>query len=280
MKFPLALNNLLKEHRLTILDVVILSVIESVLFVAQFYFIGNAVNDLLKDSWNGIYVLITLFLAKILVSYIKQRRIGKTYKKLYDQLIVEAIGRPLSKGEDIETLAPKSTFIYTMSDFFKGDLIKGFETIVRLLLVLVALFILNKMIFLVALVLAIIVFLLYFVRKRKTVMLSRDMADELVKEHQILKTGKTDILFEHHKKLEKLDNDILGISALNLSIIEFLSFAFLIIAIVILVRTDGGNALGTFFTMLYYVMAFTEAMFLLPSVYQNYLKINEISKKV
>ena len=280
MKHPFSLSMLLKNHRLTIVDVVILSVLESVLFVAQFYFIGKAINDLLKESWSGMYVLIALFVVKIFVSYVKQIRIGKTYKKIYDQLIVEAVGHPLSDGEGVETLAPKSIIIYEMASFFKGDLIKGFETIVRLFLVLIALFIFNKTVFLVALSLMVLVFLLYFFRKSKTIRLSQDMVDEMSRELQILKSGKTRSFFEHHKKLEKLDNDLLGISALNLSIIEVVSFAFVIIAMVFLVKSERENALGTFFAMLYYVMAFTETMFLLPSVYQNYLKIREASKKL
>ena len=277
---PFLLKNLLKKYRLTIVDVVFLSVLENLLFVAQFYFIGKAINDLLKDSWGGVYILIALFVAKILVSYIKQKRIGKTHKKIYDQLIVEAIGRPLSEGENIKILAPKSTIVYEMTNFFKGDLIKGFETILRLVLVLVALFIINKMVFLVALGLAVVVFFLYFFRKKKTVKLSKDLADELVKEHEILQEGKTEPLFLYHKKLEKLDNELSGISAINLSIIEILSFAFLVVAIIILVKTEGENALGTFFTMLYYVMAFSETMFLLPSIYQKYLRTQELSKMI
>ena len=280
MEHAFTLNSLLKKHRPTILHVVILSVIESLLFVAQFYFIGSAINDLLQDKWKGIYILIALFIAKTVVSVIKQKRISITYKNIYDQLVIEAIGAPLSQGKNPEALTHKSSFIHLMTNFFKGDLIKGFETIVRLVLVLVALLILNKLIFLVAIIIAMIVFLLYYIRKKKTVLISRNITEELAKEHEVLKTGKTEILFDHHSKLEKLDNNLLGISAFNLSVIEILSFAFLIISMVILVKTDGENALGTFFSMLYYVMAFTETMFLLPSVYQNYLKITEISKKV
>lgn len=275
-----SLNTLLKKHRLTLVNVVFLSVLESLLFVAQFYFIGKAVNDLLKDSWSGIYVLIALFVGKSVVSYIKQRSIGKTYKTIYDRLIMETFGHPIAVEEQMDSLAPKSAIIYEIAGFFKGDLIKGFETIVRLLLVLIMLFIMNKVIFGIALILAIIVFFLYFIRKRKTIQLSVSLTDEWVKEHQILQEKDTEKLLNHHKKLEELDEQLLGISAINLSIIEVLSFFFMIAAIVMLVKTDSENALGTFFTMLYYVMAFSETMFLLPSVYQTYLKIQEVSKKI
>jgi len=261
-----SLKNLLQRHRLTIVDVVLLSVLESGLFVAQFYFIGKAINDLLNDSWSGVFILIALFVGKVLVSFIKQKRISKTYKTIYDELVVKTIGTPLSAGEDI--------------DFFKGDLIKGFETIIRLFLVLLVLFILNKTIFLVALGLIVIVFLLYFFRRKRTIEISRDLANEFVKDRQILKERKPEALYQHHQSLEKLDNQLLGISAINLSIIEILSFVFLITSLVVLVKTEGENALGTFFTMLYYVMAFSETMFLLPSIYQKYLKIQEMSKKL
>jgi len=275
-----SLKNLLQRHRLTIVDVVLLSVLESGLFVAQFYFIGKAINDLLNDSWSGVFILIALFVGKVLVSFIKQKRISKTYKTIYDELVVKTIGTPLSAGEDIDLVAPKNTIVYLITDFFKGDLIKGFETIIRLFLVLLVLFILNKTIFLVALGLIVIVFLLYFFRRKRTIEISRDLANEFVKDRQILKERKPEALYQHHQSLEKLDNQLLGISAINLSIIEILSFVFLITSLVVLVKTEGENALGTFFTMLYYVMAFSETMFLLPSIYQKYLKIQEMSKKL
>ena len=275
-----SLSILIKKHRLTLVDVIFLSVLESLLFVAQFYFIGKALNDLLKDFWNGVYVLIALFIGKIIVSFFKQKRISKTYKTIYDELVVKAIGTPLSAGEDINIIAPKSTIIHLVTDFFKGDLIKDFETVVRLFLVLIALFILNKTVFLLALGLAVIVFLLYFFRKKRTIQLSRNLANEFIKEREILKERKPDTLYQYYQSLEKQDNQLLGISAINLSIIEILSFAFLIISLVVLVKTEGANALGTFFTMLYYVMAFSETMFLLPSIYQKYLRLQEMSKKI
>ena len=280
MSHPFSINTLLSKHRLTMVDVVFLSILESLLFVAQFYFIGKAVNDLLNDSWNGVYILIALFAGKFLVSFIKQKRISKTYKTIYDELVVKTIGTPLSAGDDIDLLTPKTTIVYLITDFFKGDLIRVFETIVRLFLVLLALFILNKTIFVIALGWVVIVFLLYFMRKKKTIQISQNLADEFVKEYQILKERKPETVYQHHQALERMDNQLLGISAINLSIIEILSFAFLIISLVVLVKTEGENALGTFFTMLYYVMAFSETMFLLPTIYQKYLRIEEMSKKI
>lgn len=280
MSYPFSLSTLLSKHRLTMVDVVILSIVESLLFVAQFYFIGKAINDLLQDSWNGVYILMVLFVGKALVSFIKQNRISKTYKSVYEKLVIHTIGTPLSKGKNINSLLSNNTIIYLLTDFFKGDLIKGFETIVRLLLVLITLFFLNKTIFLVAMGLSVIVFLLYFAQRKKTIQLSKNLADEFVKEHQILQIKDPKLLYQHHQSLEKLDNQLLGISVINLSIIEILSFAFLLVSLVILVKAEGINALGTFFTLLYYVTAFSETMFLLPSIYQKYLRIQEMSKKI
>lgn len=278
--YPFSLREILKKHRTTLVGVVLLSIIESGLFVAQFYFIGKAVNELLKDSWTGIYILIGLFVTKLIVSAIKQSRIGKTYKTLYDQLISDAVAQPLAAGERLENLASKSTFIYMLTDFIKTDLIKGFETGIRLFFVLISLFLMNKMIFGVALALLMIVFVLYFIRRKTTIELSKDIADELVLEHQILNSKNVERLFGHHEKLEKLDNRLLGISGVNLAIIEILAFAFLLVSMIILVKTDAENALGTFFSMLYYVTAFSEILFLLPSIYQKYLRMEEVSKKI
>ena len=275
-----SLYSLVKSHRMTIVGVVILSVLESLLFVAQFYFIGKAVNDLLKDSWNGICLLIILFLGKLLVSYFKQRRIGKTYKNIYDDLVVKAIGKPLSEGEDIDDLSPKNTIVYLITDFFKGDLIKGFETAVRLVLVLIALLVLNETIFLISLVLAFVVFLLYYFQKKNTIRISRDLANEFVKERQVLRKRRPEVVYDYHRSIEKMDNQLQGISGFNLSIIEVLSFVFLIVSMVVLVRDEDENALGTFFAMMYYVMAFSETMFLLPSIYQKYLRMEAMSRKI
>ena len=278
MKQPYLLKNLLIKYRLTIVDVVLLSVLESVLFVAQFYFIGKAVNDLLKDSWDGVYILIALFISKVLVSYIKQNRIGKTYKRIYDLLIMKTIAGPLEEGEEIKTLAPKSSIIYELTSFFKGDLIRGFESIVRLILVLLALFFLYQQIFWMAIGMSTIVFCLYLFKKKKTLHLSSALAGEIFNEHDVLQSGNSESLVEHHRKLERIDNDLLGVSATNLSIIEILSFAFMIVSIILLVKTEGENAFGTFLTLMYYIMAFSEIMFLLPSKYQKYLRTQALSK--
>lgn len=274
------LDILLRNHRTALVFIVVLSILESLLFVAQFYFIGEAINDLMRNSWLGFYILCGLFAGKILISYFKQKKIGKTYKIIYDRLISDSVVAPIIEGVDVAYLLPKSTIIYILTDFFKGDLIKGFETFVRLIFVLLALVILNKTLFAVAVGMSVVVFALYFIRRKKTVKLSRELANEFVQEYPLMMEGKTEELLHHHKQLERFDKGLSRISAVNLSIIEILSFVFILVAIVMLVNTEGENALGTFFSMLYYVMAFSETMYLLPSVYQKYLRMQEASKKI
>lgn len=275
-----SLSHFIKEQRLALFDVAFLSILESGLFVAQFYFIGRAINDLLDKSWLGIYILAGVFTTKIIVSHIKQLRVGKAYKTIYDQLITRTIGEPLEAGENLEHLTPKSAIIYAIANFFKTDLIKGFETIIRLAFVLAILFIINKAIFAACLSLGLIVFILYRLQKSKTIYLSHQLALESKKEYAFLKRRNVKEFYDHHRKLERLDQQLLGISSINLSIIEILSFALMIFSLVVLVRAEGQNALGTFFAMLYYVFAFSESMFLIPSVYQKYLKTNELSKMI
>lgn len=272
-----SLKSFIRDHRLALVDVILLSLCESALFVAQFYVVGLAINGLLEESWKGIYILTGLFVAKLVVSYIKQIRINKAYTSMYEELITEAVGKPIEAGECLEELMPRSSIIYLMGDFFKTDMIRGFETLTRLIFVLISLFLLNKTVFLACLSFAIIVFLLYRLRQKQTITISQQLAQEVKKEYTILKKRNRDELYEHYDKLEKLDNRLSGISGINLSIIEILAFVLTVFSIVVLVKTEGQNAFGTFFALLYYVFAFSEAMFLLPSVYQQYLKIQQLS---
>ncbi len=280
MAYLFSLSNLLVEHRSAVISVIIMTLIESLLYVAQFYFIGRAINDLLNQSWSGIFVLCALFIGKLIISYLKQVRISKSYKVIYDALLTERIGQPLAEGEEHAKLTPKSAIIYAMTECFKGDLIKGLESIIRLVLVLIILFILNKIVFVLALILGVIVVFLYFIQRKQTIHISRLYAEELNREYGLLEMRDPSKYFEHQKKMEGHNRGLLRISAINLSIIEFLSFGFLLLSLIILVNMEGENALGTFFTMLYYVLAFSEVMFVLPSVYQRFLKVEELSKTV
>jgi len=277
MTTDFSLNSFVKEHRLTLFDVVVLSILESMLFVAQFYFMGKAINDLIQKSWQGIYILIGLFVVKIIISYIKQIRITKAYNSIYDKLITRTVVDPLSAGVAPESIAPRSSIIFVIADFFKSDLIRGIETLARLFFVLISLFLLNKTIFLACLALALIVFILYRIQRSRTINLSEQLAQELKTEFSIIKERNVEALYKHHKKTDKLDKGLLNISSINLSIIEILSLILIVFSLVVLVETQGENAIGTFFVMLYYVMTFSEGMFLLPSIYQKYLKLQQMS---
>lgn len=280
MDDKLSLSTFIKAKRWLLTRLVCLSMVESFLFVAQFYYVGQAVNDLLVDSFRGIYILTALFLLKLGVSWIKQRGIRRAHKTMYDDLVESAIGNRMSGDADIDDLAPNYVIIHSMTDFFRLDLVRSIGAISRLFFVLLALLYLNMSIFIMALVFVLIVFVLHRYMGSRLRHINMDMANEFVRERQFLKSSNKDDYYMHHARMESFENQLLGrISSGNL-IIELLAFGFMVAALIILVLDQGEHALGTFFTMLYYVFALSEVMFLLPALYQRYLTVEAFSKKL
>lgn len=280
MTADFSLNRFIADQRLVLVGVFILTILESILYVSQYYLIGLSINGLLENSLSGIYWLTGVFTAKVIISFYKEKRGRVTYNKIYGQLIKETVAEPLDQGERLRELSPRNNIIYTIADFFRKDLIKGFSTIVRMILVLVMLVFMNWSVFLACIICGLILLLLFLIQRKKITALSEELAEELKQEHLVLEYRDTEYLYEYQMNLERLEDALSKIRRRFLLVVETTTFLLMLVALIMVVNADGHNAMGTFFALLYYVFTFSEGIYVLPPIYQNYMKVQKMSLKL
>lgn len=261
-------------------DVALLSLIESIIFTAQFFVIGYAIDQLIKVSYKGIVILIALYLAKMIIAFIKQLRHTKAYEEIYTILLVENITQPLEEGADPKSVAGRSHAIYQISDFVRNDMLSLFESSTRLILILISLFIFNKTIFLFALLFSVIVGIIYRLRKNDTQAVTKDLSHAIFDEQEIIYQKDIDSIYKQHELIEQKNSKLSSILGLNSLVVEVLSLVFLVASLVILVQQQKAEAVGSFFMLSYYVMAFSGFMFAIPAIYQRFVSFNTLTKLI
>lgn len=274
------LAKLLWKNRLVFWDVALLSLIESIIFTAQFFVIGYAIDQLIKVSYKGIVILIALYLAKMIIAFIKQLRHTKAYEEIYTILLVENITQPLEEGADPKSVAGRSHAIYQISDFVRNDMLSLFESSTRLILILISLFIFNKTIFLFALLFSVIVGIIYRLRKNDTQAVTKDLSHAIFDEQEIIYQKDIDSIYKQHELIEQKNSKLSSILGLNSLVVEVLSLVFLVASLVILVQQQKAEAVGSFFMLSYYVMAFSGFMFAIPAIYQRFVSFNTLTKLI
>ena len=96
------------------------------------FFLGEAVNDLMKGSYHGLIILSAVHVAWLVIGTIRHRYDTRTYSAIYTSLVTRFLARRFGQ-KDISKLSAHSTLAREFVDFLEYDLIYVIEAAYNLL---------------------------------------------------------------------------------------------------------------------------------------------------
>jgi ABC-type multidrug transport system fused ATPase/permease subunit len=86
------------------------------------YFLGEAVNDLIKGSYHGLIILSVVHLLWIIVGVLRHRYDTRTYSAIYTSLVTRFLTRKIQQS-DVSKLTAHATLAREFIDFLEYDLV-------------------------------------------------------------------------------------------------------------------------------------------------------------
>ncbi|MEO6557567.1 MAG: ABC transporter six-transmembrane domain-containing protein [Ferruginibacter sp.] len=274
------IKRLMQKHRSQLLITYALFSLEMLGSLLRPFFLGIAVNDLMKGNYHGLVVLSIIHILWLIIGTIRHMYDTRTYSAIYTSLVTQFLSRRYGKSE-VSKLSAHSTLAREFVDFLEFDLAYVIEAIYSIAGSLVLLYFYDAAVVAICFALLLPVMGISYLYGKKMTRLTRLKNDELEKQVNIISEGNTETVKHHYNKLRKWQINISDKEAINFGLIEIM--VMLVIAASLLISTNifgttmlAGNIIG----MYTYILKFVSGIDTIPYTVQRLTSLNDITRRI
>ena len=245
------------------------------------YFLGKAVDDLIEGSYDGLIILSLVHATWLIIGFTRQRFDARTYSSIYTSLVTKFLSRKYD-ADDISKLSAHSTLMRELVDFLEFDLVYVMEAAYNILGSLVLLFIYDRQVVSICLIILLPVLLISYFYGKKMQRLNKGKNDELEKQVDIISDGNYDEIKKHYSTLRRWQIKIADQESLNFGIMELLVIVVIGVSLLLTkqkILVDGVYA-GELIGIYNYILKFVGGLDTIPYTVQKLSSLNDISRRV
>jgi len=271
------LKSLIVKHKNRLILTYFLFSLETLGLLLRPFFLGLAVNDLLKGSYQGLILLASIHLVWLVVGIIRHRYDTRTFTTIYTQLVIKFLTNKDIK--DVSKMSAHSTLAKEIVDFFEYDLVFFIEAIYNFLGACILLLFYNTSVVLVCFSILIPVLILSYFYGKKMKQLNKGKNDELEKQVEVITSQNFLTVQQHYFNLKKWQVKISDQEAFNFGFMEIL--VMIVIILSLLVSKDSivlkaGDLIGIYS----YILKFVSSLDTIPYLVSKFSSLNDISSRL
>jgi ABC-type multidrug transport system fused ATPase/permease subunit len=274
------LKSLMNKHRRQLVLTYILFSLEMLGGLLRPFFLGMAINDLLKGSYNGLIILSAVHFVTLIIGTLRHMYDTRTYSAIYVSLVTKFLSRRIYK-QDVSKLSAHSTLAREFVDFLEFDLVYVIEAAYNLLGSLILLFFYDAAVVGMCLIVLVPVVGISYVYGKRMKRLNKLKNDELEQQVDVIGSGNRQTVNNHYNNLRKWQIKISNQEAWNFGFMEFLVMIVLGVSLLITYKTSGaailaGNVVGIFF----YISNFAKGLETIPYTVQRLTSLTDITRRI
>jgi ABC-type multidrug transport system fused ATPase/permease subunit len=275
------IKNIFLKHKYQLLLTYTLFGLEMLGLLLRPFFLGEAVNDLIKGSYHGLILLAASHVAWLIIGSIRHMYDTRTYSAIYTTLVTRLLSRRFAGGE-ISKLSAHSTLAREFIDFLEYDLNYVIEACYNLLGSLILLYFYDKNVVLLCLLVLLPVMLVSYFYGKKMRRFTKLKNDELEEQVSIIGTRDRKKIFNHYQNLRRWQIKISDMEALNFGMMEVISVVVLVAALLITVKSGPQPALmaGSIIGIYNYILKFVTGLDTIPYMVQRITSLKDIMQRI
>ncbi|MCX6319111.1 MAG: ABC transporter six-transmembrane domain-containing protein [Bacteroidetes bacterium] len=274
------LKQIMLQHRYRLVLTYILFSIEMLGNLLRPFFLGVAVNDLTKGSYQGLFLLSAVHFGWLIIGTIRHRLDTRTYTAIYTSLVTKFLARRYHKS-DVSKLSAHSTLAREFVDFLEFDLAYVVEAFYSIAGSLLLLFIYDTSVVLVclAILLPVTGFSYFYGKKMKKLNTLKN--DELEKQVDIISTGNNHLIHQHYNNLRNWNIRISDQEAWNFGVMEIMVMVVIGLSLLITNKTAGTSMeAGSLIGIYSYIQRFVSGLDTIPYTVQRLSSLNDITRRI
>lgn len=253
--------------------------IETLLELLYPLFIGWAINDLLNDSYDGIYLLIGLGTITLIMGSARRFYDTRIYAVIYETITPEMVLKEKSKDRSTSSISARSNLLTEFVEFLENSMPEVIGAVIGLVGVLIIISTLNMNVFLGCLGLLGLVTLIYAITGDFNYKLNAGYNEELEKQVDHIEQPDHQQLKSHYKRLMKWNIKLSDLETSNYFFIWVGVIALFIYTPLTAINSDVVNY-GLIFSLLMYVFDYIEKVATLPLYVQQVIRLKEIANRL
>jgi ABC-type multidrug transport system fused ATPase/permease subunit len=274
------LRKLMMKHRLQLLFTYLLFSVEMLGALLRPYFLGEAVNDLMKGSYHGLIILSVVHISWLVIGTIRHMYDTRTYSAIYTSLVTKFLSRRFEQ-KDVSKLSAHSTLAREFVDFLEYDLVYVIEAAYNLFGSLILLYFYDSSVVFVCLAILLPVMGISYFYGRKMKRLSRLKNDELEQQVNIISSGNKEAIKKHYNSLRKWQIRISDQEAWNFGLMEILVVVVIGISLLVTNTALGTGVLaGSLIGIYNYILKFVSGLDTIPYTVQRLTSLNDITRRI
>lgn len=274
------LKGLFSKHKYQLFITYTLFTIETIGGLLRFYFFGEAVNGIIKGSYNGLFILAVVHLVYLSVGTIRHMYDTRTYSAIYTSLVTKLLSRK-ANSSDISKLSAHSTLAREFVDFLEQDLVYVLEAFYNLAGSLIILFFYDKNIALMCSAILVPVMMVSYVYGKRMNGLNKERNDELEKQVDVISTGNKIKIRNHYNNLRKWQIKISNKEALNFGFMELMVLVIITVSLIVSKNLHSSTTMaGSLFGIYSYILKFTSGLDTIPYMVQRLSSLNDIARRM
>lgn len=264
-----------QTYRLKITGTLSLLTVERLLGVAVPFVLGVAINDLIAGSFRGVWWLLGLEIAALLIG--TGRRLYDT--RVYAQIYTDVADKTSRKTHlSVSRRAARLGLARELVNFFEWELPELLAALVGIAGALTMLTYLLPTVGGLSMIVGLLVGVIFVISRGRMFSLNKALNNELERQVTMLEAEREFSRRRHLSRLARWRIHLSDLEATNFAIAELLLSGLIIGAVVITVQ--AGLSVGEIFAVLTYLIGVAENMIVLPWTYQQSIRAREIGGRI
>ncbi len=274
------LKKLMLKHRYQLLLTYLLLGLEMTGSLLRPFFLGMAINDLMKGSYEGLILLSGVHLVYLIAGTIRHMLDTRTYSGIYTSLVTRFLSRRIHASE-VSKLSAHSILAKEFVDFLEFDLVYVFEAAFNIFGSLLLLFFYDPAVVLLCFSILLPVAAISYFYGKKMKRLNRLKNDELEKQVDIIGAANKPAMFRHYDNLRSWQIRISDQEAWSFGIMEILVLVVIAASLIITHQAMGTTILAGNLVGIYnYILKFVSGLDTIPYTVQRLTSLSDITKRI
>lgn len=274
------LSELMRQHKMRLAMTYLLFSLEMTGALLRPFFLGVAINDLMKGSYQGLIILSAVHFAWLVIGTIRHRYDTRTYSAIYTSLVTKFLSKKV-KQREVSKLSAHSTLARECVDFLEFDLVYIIEAAYNIIGSMILLFFYQSSVVLLCLGILLPVMTISYFYGKKMKRLTQLKNDELERQVNIISSGDNKAIHKHFNNLRKWQIRISDQEAWNFGIIELMVMVVIALSLLITNQVSGTTVLaGNIIGIYTYILKFVSGLDTIPYTVQRITALNDITQRI
>ena len=253
--------------------------LEGVIWVLLPAVLGKAIDSVLIQQWEGVVWLAVLLVVGVLIGTGRRLYDTRVYTHIYTRVATNTVKQQKQQDASLSVTVTRAQLVQELIDFFEYDLPEGFIALVAILGALVMLPFFEMRVFFACLLGTVLIVLIYRLSEGRIFDYNRKLNDELENQVNVIEKMPLLNIFRFYRRIAGWRVRLSDLESLNYFFVDVIIIILILASVFLAAQAQGATA-GSIFAVVTYVTNYAEGVFMLPLIFQQYVRLKEISLRL